>query len=168
MTPIVLTWLTAGLVAVASTPIAAQGAPVIRAGTAFPCTPVAVWDGDGPVWCAEGPKLRLAGIAAREIDGTCRTGQPCPAASGLDARRQLVALLGGPKGVLREGHIAVAGPVLRCTSEGGGKGDRTAARCLLPGGADLSCEMIASGTALRWPNYDRADRCRPASARWPR
>jgi endonuclease YncB( thermonuclease family) len=37
----------------------------LLAGAAFTCTPVRVWDGDGPIWCAEGPKVRLAGIAAR-------------------------------------------------------------------------------------------------------
>jgi len=44
----------------------------------FLCTPVAVYDGDGPVHCREGQKLRIAGIAAREIDGTCRASHPCP------------------------------------------------------------------------------------------
>ncbi len=58
----------------------------ISAGQTFNCTPVAVWDGDGPIWCAEGPKIRLAGIAAREIDGICKSGHPCPSASGLAAR----------------------------------------------------------------------------------
>ena len=47
-------------------------AQVIAAGASFTCTPTAVWDGDGPIWCAEGPKIRLAGIAAREIDGECK------------------------------------------------------------------------------------------------
>jgi endonuclease YncB( thermonuclease family) len=46
---------------------------VVPAGQTFACTPVAVYDGDGPVWCAEGPRIRLAGIAAREMDGTCRS-----------------------------------------------------------------------------------------------
>lgn len=29
-------------------------AQVIAAGVTFSCTPQAVWDGDGPIWCAEG------------------------------------------------------------------------------------------------------------------
>jgi hypothetical protein len=49
---------------------------VVPAGIAFPCTPVAVWDGDGPIWCAEGPRLRLAGIAARELDGSSPVDDP--------------------------------------------------------------------------------------------
>lgn len=44
----------------------------LPAGVSFSCTPIAVWDGDGPIWCAEGPRIRLAGVAAREIDGSCR------------------------------------------------------------------------------------------------
>ena len=90
----------------------------------FTCTLVAVWDGDGPIWCAEGPKIRLAGIAAREIDESCKPGHPCPEATGRDARDTLVALLGGEKGRLPTGHIRVAG------------------------GA-----MVRSGTVLAWKRY---------------
>lgn len=53
---------------------------IVAAGLVFLCTPTLVADGDGPVWCAEGPRIRLAGIAARELDGTCRPGHPCPRA----------------------------------------------------------------------------------------
>ena len=146
----------------------ADAAPVVAKGVRFQCTPTAVWDGDGPIWCAEGPKLRLAGIAAREIDETCRIGQPCPAASGVAARDALVALLGGGRGMLSTGHVAVRGPRLICMSEGRGKGDRTAAWCLLPGGQNLSCAMIATGTALRWASYDRTDRCHSGNSGWLR
>ena len=34
---------------------------VIPTGEEFTCTPTRVWDGDGPIWCAEGPRVRLAG-----------------------------------------------------------------------------------------------------------
>lgn len=44
-------------------------AVVVPTGHQFNCTPTRVWDGGGPIWCAEGPRVRLAGIAAREIDG---------------------------------------------------------------------------------------------------
>lgn len=138
----------------------AAAAPVVAQGQSFRCTTVAVWDGDGPIWCAEGPKIRLAGLAAREHDETCNSNQPCPQASGVAARNRLVAFLGGPKGILRTGHIAVRGTTLQCQSEGNGRGSRTAAWCALPNGYDLSCAMIASGTALRWARYDPTDRCR--------
>ncbi|MFN4040018.1 MAG: thermonuclease family protein, partial [Erythrobacter sp.] len=68
----------------------------IPAGQTFTCTPEAVWDGDGPVWCEEGPRIRLAGIAARELDGTCSPGHPCPDASAETARDALVRLVGKP------------------------------------------------------------------------
>ena len=85
---------------------------IVAAGTSFTCTPVRVWDGDGPLWCAEGPRIRLAGIAARETDGTCRPNQPCPNATAEQARNHLVGLVGRPVGTSREGHIMVRGAAL--------------------------------------------------------
>ena len=133
---------------------------VAAAGSIFSCTPTAVWDGDGPIWCAEGPNIRLAGIAAREIDGSCRAGHPCPPASGRAARDYLVDLLGGSRGVRSSGHIIVGGPPLRCTSKGSGKGARTAANCVRQDGVDLSCALVRGGVALRWARYDGAKVCR--------
>jgi hypothetical protein len=37
----------------------------VAAAALFLCTPVAVYDGDGPIHCREGQKIRVAGIAAR-------------------------------------------------------------------------------------------------------
>lgn len=132
---------------------------VVAAGTAFICTPTAVWDGDGPIWCAEGPRVRLAGIAAREIDNSCREGQPCPAVSGTAARDQLVQLLGGARGRLTEGHVKVTAPQMRCVSDGSAGGSRTAAWCLTSSGLDLNCAMIRSGAAVRWSRYWREHQC---------
>lgn len=132
---------------------------IIEAGVMFICTAVAVWDGDGPIWCAEGPKVRLAGIAARESDGSCRTNQPCPKATAKQARDRLVNLLGGPKGRRPEGHVIVAGIRLHCRSEGSAAGSRTAAWCAAPRVGDLSCAMVSSGTVLRWPRYWQGHRC---------
>lgn len=132
---------------------------VIAAGLVFLCTPVAVWDGDGPVWCQEGPRLRLSGIAARELDGTCSPGHPCPDATALQARDALVRILGGPRGTLRSGHVRVAAPTMRCTSIGGAGGNRTGAWCTLVDGRDLSCSMVATGTVERWERYWRGHRC---------
>jgi hypothetical protein len=99
-------------------------AAIVPHGVAFDCTPTRVWDGDGPVWCAEGPRLRISGIAAREIDGNCRTNQPCPSIDPLTSRDALVELVGVPYGRSPEGHILVRGPTMQCVSEGsaGGKG----------------------------------------------
>jgi len=130
-------------------------AAIVTAGTSFTCTPTRVSDGDGPIWCAEGPKIRLAGIAAREIGGECKRGHPCPRASGTAARDALVKLVGKPHGRSREGHVLVSGKPLRCVSHGSGKGERTAAMCSTSAGIDLSCAMIRGGFALRWAQYDR-------------
>lgn len=138
----------------------AFAAAVVAAGQTFTCTPTHVWDGDGPVWCAEGPHLRLSGIAAREMDGTCRTNQPCPRASAIEARDALVTLLGGARGQNRTGHVAVSGVRLVCRSEGSAGGNRTAAWCSFPSGLDLSCVMVKTGTVLKWDRYWKDHRCR--------
>jgi len=135
-------------------------ASIVASGQIFTCTPVRVWDGDGPVWCEEGPRLRLSGIAAREMDGTCNAGQPCPDASAIEARDALVGLLGGRRGVMPTGHIIVAGGPMRCASTGPAGGSRTGAWCTLPAGADLSCAMVATGTVLKWARYWGNHRCR--------
>jgi endonuclease YncB( thermonuclease family) len=128
-------------------------ANIVPAGETFTCTPTRVYDGDGPIWCAEGPRIRLAGIAAREIGGECRSNHPCPTASAEAARDHLVSLVGRPVGTSPQGHILVRGPVLNCVSDGHGRGNRTAAWCKTTSGTDLSCAMVKSGTALRWPRY---------------
>jgi endonuclease YncB( thermonuclease family) len=126
--------------------------PIIASGDAFVCSAVSVWDGDGPIWCAEGPRIRIADIAAREIDGECLVGHPCPDATGEEARDALVQLLGGDNGRAPTGHVLVSGTQLDCISRGSGKGNRTAARCMLPDGQDLGEAMVESGTALPWIN----------------
>lgn len=137
----------------------AQSSPVIRAGETFPCTPTAVWDGDGPIWCEEGPHIRLSGIAAREMDGSCRPGHPCPAASPVEARDALANLVGDHVGVGPHGHILVRGPAMRCVSVGSGGGNRTAAWCVSPRSGDLSCAMVKGGWAAKWDRYWRGHRC---------
>ena len=124
-------------------------AQAIPAGTTFKCTPTRVWDGDGPIWCAEGPRVRLAGIAAREMDGTCSTGHPCPAASAEAARDGLVRLVGKPTGRSREGHVLVRGLPLTCHSTGSARRGSVGAWCLTSRGTDLSCAIIRSGLAKK-------------------
>jgi endonuclease YncB( thermonuclease family) len=134
-------------------------AEIVPAGQTFQCTPTAVWDGDGPVWCAEGPKIRIAGVAAREMDGSCRTNQPCPAVGAIDARDRLVRILGGPRGMLSHGHIRVRSATMTCRSEGTAGGTRTAAWCTSPAFGDLNCAVVRAGGVLRWPRYWREHRC---------
>ena len=140
-------------------PPADAPAQVVAATLTFKCTPIAVWDGDGPIWCAEGPKVRIAGVAARELDGSCKTNQPCPSVAAVDARDRLVRLLGGKKGILRDGHIAGRSATMTCFSDGSAGGARTAAWCTSPRFGDLSCAAIREGGAVRWPRYWRDHRC---------
>lgn len=132
---------------------------IVPAGQSFQCTPIRVWDGDGPIWCAEGPRVRLSGIAARELDGTCSKGHPCPKADPRDARDALANLIGRPVGVTSEGHVIVNGPVMSCRSDGGAGGNRTAAFCNSPKSGDVSCAMVKGGWALKWDRYWQNHRC---------
>ena len=132
---------------------------VVPSGAEFSCTPTAVWDGDGPVWCEEDPRIRLSGIAAREIDGTCSKGHPCPASDPIRSRDALVALVGKPVGVGRHGHILVRGPMMKCVSTGPAGGDRTGAWCVSPHGGDLSCAIVRGDWAARWDRYWRGHQC---------
>lgn len=137
----------------------------VAAGQAFTCTPTRVWDGDGPIWCAEGPKIRLAAIATREVelragrivDAGCNEGHPCPKTDGVVARDALVRLIGTSTGRASSGHVLVRGSSLRCVSAGPGKGSRTAAWCSGAKG-DLSCAMVRGGYGLRWAEHDRGRR----------
>jgi hypothetical protein len=138
---------------------AAKAVEIVGAGKSFKCTPIAVWDGDGPIWCAEGPRIRISGVAAREMDGTCRANQPCPAVGAIEARDKVVRLFGGATGKLKTGHITVKAPTMTCISEGGAVGSRTAAWCKSPVFGDLSCAVVASGGAVRWPRYWGGHRC---------
>ena len=133
---------------------------VVPSGQSFNCTPTAIWDGDGPIWCEEGPHIRLSGIAAREMDGTCKPGHPCPDVDARAARDYLARLVGTPTGTLRTGHIKVAGPTMRCRSGGGAGGNRTAAFCSSPKSGDISCAMVRDGYAERWDRYWRDHKCR--------
>lgn len=135
-------------------------APIVPAGQSFDCTPVRVWDGDGPIWCAERPRIRLSGIAAREMDGTCSPGHPCPKVSGTAARDYLVRLVGKPTGVSSQGHILITGAKLSCKSVGGAGGSRTAAWCSNSKSGDLSCAMVKGGYALRWKKYWGRHQCK--------
>ena len=137
----------------------ALAATLVPAGTVFVCTPVAVWDGDGPVWCSEGPRVRISGIAAREMDGSCTAGHPCPASSPEAARDALVRLVGSPVGTGELGHVLVEGPTMRCVSGGSAGGSRTAAWCVSPIGGDLSCAMVLGGWAARWDRYWKGHKC---------
>jgi len=139
-----------------------MAASLVAAGLLFACTPTLVADGDGPVWCAEGLRIRIAGIAARERDNSCRPGQPCPNSSADAAMRALVNVLGGSRGSVRfrgarYDHVRVHAPTMKCLSTGSAGGSRTGAFCQMSDGRNLSCAMLATHTVLRWDRYWRRD-----------
>lgn len=117
-------------------------------GSRFQCTVLSVFDGDGPINCAEidseGKQVhvRLRGIEARDADNSCSREELCPKASGAEAKATLTRLAKGR---------------LQCTSFGPSY-ERVDASCTTPTGLDLSCEMVRSGMALRWPEYDQGGR----------
>jgi len=69
-------------------PAAASG------GNNFMCTVRYITDGD-TLRCADGTRVRISGINAREKDGTCNRGAPCPTASSDGATAELSRLASG-------------------------------------------------------------------------
>lgn len=144
---IIVTLSNSGATAIPPPPVRSRPQPILSSPgetVNFTCTVEGVYDGDGPVYCSERDtegrkiKIRLSGLAAREIDESCNANQPCPDASGEDAKAELQRL--------------AQGRVLQCRREGKSY-ERTVASCS-NGDDDLSCAMIRSGKALRWPQYD--------------
>lgn len=121
---------------------------------AFICTPVSVWDGDGPIRCAQGYDVRLWAVSARERDETCREAHPCPEAGGMNAARHLAELTGEIIGVGPNGHFLVEGPAMWCERKGESYG-RIVARCESLENGDLGCRMVMDGFALEWRRYGR-------------
>jgi endonuclease YncB( thermonuclease family) len=129
------------------------------AGARFTCSVLSVYDGDGPISCAEidqddqPVQVRLRGIEARETDDTCHHPHLCPDASGLAAKAELTRIAVGQ---------------IRCLSFGPTSYGRIGAACSTKSGVDLSCAMVKSGTAVRWPEYDPEGRllaCGPRTRR---
>lgn len=123
----------------------------IAAGKQFPCTVQSVYDGDGPINCAEQDlsgnqvRVRIRGIEARDADNSCRHPNLCPQASGAEAKAMLERFAVGR---------------LNCTSHGPSY-NRVDAFCTNASGQDLSCEMLKSGMAVRWEQYDPEGRLIP-------
>jgi endonuclease YncB( thermonuclease family) len=115
----------------------------ILPGERFTCTVESVTDGD-TFRCQQTDasgrqiRVRLSGVAARETDGTCKPGHPCPDASAEAATAQLSGL--------------ALGSSLKCRKVGETYG-RVAAFCERHDGVDLSCAMVESGTVLKWRRY---------------
>ncbi|WP_066723447.1 thermonuclease family protein [Sphingomonas pituitosa] len=117
----------------------------LLAAAPFTCTVTRVHDGDGPLWCTEGPKVRIAGVQAPDFRSAepCRArraGYVCNDARARASQRKVSAL------VL---HSRLACQALEPSY------NRIVARCRLPDGRDLSCAVLAAGAATRWDRYWR-------------
>ena len=112
------------------------------------CDVVRVHDGDGPLWCRSGVKIRIAGVQAPDFEraAPCRRPAALRRAYVCDDRaarrsQQIVARL-------TLGKRLVCQPVDRSYK-------RVVARCTLPDGRSLSCAAVAAGAAIRWDRYWR-------------
>ena len=119
-------------------------------GGSFVCTVANVHDGD-TLRCAERDndgrqlRVRLSGIDARELDGSCAVGHPCASAPPEAATAALERLADGQR--------------LECARQGKTY-RRIAAFCVNGAGVDLSCAMLKSGTVAKWERYWNGHRCR--------
>jgi endonuclease YncB( thermonuclease family) len=125
-------------------PSASSAAP-----PSFTCTVAAVHDGDTLRCFERGPdgrqiRVRISGVDARELDGSCAPGHPCASAPPEAATAALERLASGQK--------------LQCIPENMTYG-RIAAFCVSAAGVDVSCAMLKSGTVALWRRYWANHRC---------
>lgn len=111
----------------------------------FTCEVMRVHDGDGPLWCRNGLKVRIAGIQAPDFEDAepCRQGRPEYVCDNAAAERSRVLV-----------ERLVLHQTLTCRLEGRSY-SRVVARCTLPDGRSLSCAVLALGAATRWETYWR-------------
>ena len=111
----------------------------------FICQVVKVHDADGPYWCKNGIKVRVAGVQAPDAEyaAPCRQNKPgyvCDDRKAAASQRIAARLVLGKALDCR--------PVDRSWK-------RIVARCDLPDGRSVSCALIAAGAATRWDSYWR-------------
>lgn len=106
----------------------------------FSCDVASVHDGD-TLRCRDGTRIRLHAVAARESDGSCSPGHPCPNASAEAATATLRRLAGGK--------------TIRCEATGHSY-NRITAICWNLAGEEINCALIRSGVALVWDRFNRA------------
>ena len=110
----------------------------------FLCLVAAVTDAD-TIRCADGTRVRLAAINAREKEGSCLRTGPCPPMRDAQARPIVEDM--------------ALGRVLTCRPLGMSY-RRVVADCRLPNGRNMSCAIVAAGAAAWWESYARRYRLR--------
>lgn len=109
----------------------------------FACLVLAVHDGDGPLRCASGEKIRIAGVQAPDFT----TAEPCQ-----QHRAEYVCDDAAAEHARDIVSRMVLNRTLQCEPYGMSYA-RVVARCTLPDGRDLSCAVIAAGAGARWDRY---------------
>lgn len=104
----------------------------------FLCNVSSITDGD-TLRCADGTRVRLHAVAARESDETCKPGHPCPSASAASATAKLAEL--------------ASGQTLQCEQTGTSY-NRVTAVCWNEAHTEINCAMVQSGTTLIWPKFN--------------
>lgn len=112
----------------------------------FTCEVVKVHDGDGPLWCRSGQRIRIAGIQAPDFESA----EPCRRASHPAYTCDDQAAARSQRIVSR----LTLGKRIVCQPQGMSY-SRIVARCTLPDGRSLSCAAIAAGAAVRWDRFWR-------------
>lgn len=112
---------------------------------AFICLFTRVHDGDGPLWCQNGIKVRMAGVQATDFENA----EPC--------RRGKTAYVCSDDWAPRGQRIVERLTLHRSmTCQPAGKlYQRVVARRTLPDGRSLSYAVIAAGADTRWDSYWR-------------
>ena len=118
-------------------------APAAPPPTTFTCVVTRVHDGDGPLWCSNGVKIRVAGIQAPDFEDTvpCREHRAEYTCSNIAAERSRVVV-----------ERLTLHQAMTCQPMGTSY-SRVVARCTLQDGRLLSCAILASGAAVRWDKY---------------
>jgi endonuclease YncB( thermonuclease family) len=104
----------------------------------FACDVAYVNDGD-TLRCKDGTRVRLHAIAARETDGSCSQGHPCPTASASMSTSALTQL---------------AGRRITCIQTGTSY-QRVTAICRNDAGVEINCAMVERGAAVVWDRFNR-------------
>lgn len=95
--------------------------------------------------------MALLLTGAEPVDGdTLRQGDLRVRLFGIDAPERSDPL--GPAAT-RALRALIAGQTLTCDNMGTDRYGRTVARCDLPDGRDVACELVAMGMARDWPRY---------------
>ena len=121
---------------------------LVATGQTFDCRVASVHDGD-TMRCADGTRVRLQGIDANELDGSCH--HLCARMPAIAARALLIQL--------------TLGQVASCLATGRSY-RRMVAWCSVMTASgrpvDLSCELVSRQAAIVWRKFDprgRLDHC---------